>query len=453
MNSTAIALLSLCAAGLLFLPRRWAVLPLLAGACFTTVAQMIDLGPFSFTVTRSLVAVGAIRVLLRGERLHSGWIPMDRVIVVWALWACASSLFHNEPKTDVITKLGQSYDALGIYFLLRIFCHTFEDVLRLSRATVLVLLPVASAMLLEHIVGRNYFSIFGGVHELPMVRDGRIRSTGPFMHPILAGTVGAVSLPLMVGLWRFHRASAWMGGVACLAMVVTSNSSGPVMSALSALAALCLWPYRLKMQTIRRAAVAAYIVLDIVMKAPAYYLIAHIDITGSSTGWHRAALIEAAFQHLNEWWLTGTDYTRHWMPTGVSWSPDHTDITNHYLHMGVMGGLPLMGLFIALLACGFSCTGKTVRVKIAPRERFLAWALGAVLFAHATTFISVSYFDQSVLFLYVVLAAAGSVASAAVRRRPAGARARHDGTPDRGTAEGGQNVPQPAQRALAPPAV
>ena len=32
------------------------------------------------------------------------------------------------------------------------------------------------------------------------------------------------------------------------------------------------------------------------------------------------------------------------------------------------------------------------------------WALGASLFSHAATFLSVSYFDQPVVFLYLTLA-------------------------------------------------
>ena len=147
-------------------------------------------------------------------------------------------------------------------------------------------------------------------------------------------------------------------------------------------------------------------------------------MTGSSTGWHRARLIEMSLAHLDEWWLAGTDYTRHWMPSGVSWNPKHTDITNHYLQMGVMGGLPLMFLFIGLLATGFVYVGRRVRLrKMRRKDRFMMWALGSALFAHATTFISVSYFDQSVLFIYLTLAAIGSACHeplrAAVRKSAA----------------------------------
>ena len=41
----------------------------------------------------------------------------------------------------------------------------------------------------------------------------------------------------------------------------------------------------------------------------------------------------------------------------------------------------------------------------------MVWALGASLFANAATMISVSYFDQSFVFLYLKLAAIGSLKS------------------------------------------
>jgi hypothetical protein len=172
-----------------------------------------------------------------------------------------------------------------------------------------------------------------------------------------------------------------------------------------------MWRWRLWIPHIFWALVLAYIGLDIIMNDPAYYIIARADIIGGSAGWHRARLIESAIEHLSEWWLAGTDYTRHWMPTGVPWSEDHTDITNHYLKMGVIGGLPLMILFIVVLAEGFSYVGKTWRhaVGLPSAFQFMVWSLGASLFSQAATLISVSYFDQSFVFLYLTLAAIGSV--------------------------------------------
>jgi hypothetical protein len=392
-----------------------------------TLGQGIDLGPFTFSVLRILVLVGVIRVLVRGERLPGGLAGMDWLTLGWGAWALIASAFHKEPSSYLVSQMGLVYNTLGCYFLIRCFCHTPDDFVQLLKMTALVLVPVALEMLHEQFTGRNLFAVFGGVPETVTVRNDRLRSQGPFAHAILAGTVGAVCAPLMIGLWRHACWPARLGLTACVVMVFCSASSGPLMSLIFAVFALLLWRWRHLTRHIRIAAVLGYLLLALVMKAPPYYLVARIDLAGGSTGWHRAALIESGIKHLKEWWWAGTDYTRHWMPTGVTWSENHTDITNHYLQLGVVGGLPLMVLFILTLAFGFSYLGGCVRSAMLPLEgsTFLCWALGASLFSHAATCISVSYFDQSFLFLYVDLAAATSLHAALKRPTLGGAADAH----------------------------
>jgi hypothetical protein len=390
---------------LFLLPRRWAPLPLLLGACYMTLGQGVLLGPFHFTFIRIIVGIGIARVIARRE-WASRMNGLDWLMLVWALWALVSSAFHKDPTAELIFHLGLIYNACGIYFLLRAFCRSAEDVELLCCITAMVLAPLAAEMVLEQLTAHDMFSLLGGVPDSPEVRNGRIRSQGPFLHSILAGTVGAVCLPLMVGLWQRHRQKAILGIVSCLMIVVFSASSGPASSALMAIAALFMWYYRDKLRLFRWLAVLGYIGLYIVMKAPPYYLMQRLDLAGGSTGWHRAALIEASIDHLQEWWLAGTDFTRDWMPTGVSWNPDQTDITNHYLFLGVIGGLPLMAIHIVILAKAFSYIGRMLKnVNGSPQGwPFVLWALGAALFAHAATSISVAYFDQSFVFLYLTLA-------------------------------------------------
>ncbi|MDP3014552.1 MAG: hypothetical protein Q8M92_09935, partial [Candidatus Subteraquimicrobiales bacterium] len=91
MNDFAIVFVIINAAALLFLQRRWAPLPLLIGACYMTLGQGIEVGPFSFTIIRILVAAGVVRLIIRGERLEGGMNGLDWLMVVWALWALMSS--------------------------------------------------------------------------------------------------------------------------------------------------------------------------------------------------------------------------------------------------------------------------------------------------------------------------------------------------------------------------
>ena len=415
MNATALTFTLLSTLALLVLPRRWAPLPLLAGACYMTAGQRIDVGPFTFTVLRILLAAAFTRIILRRESLAGRWNRLDSLIVAWGIWAAVSSVFHEDVSSSLVNHLGTVYNTWGIYFLLRIFCSSLDDVVRLCRTTAIVLVPVALEMVYEQAAFHNLFSMFGGVPDTPQLRDGRIRAFGPFGHPILAGSVGGVTLPLMIGIWKYHRASACVGILVCVTMVIASASSGPAMSASVGITAICLWRSRRYTRLFRWMLLGAYTALELVMERPAYFIIQRLEVVGGSTGWYRSRLIETALEHLNEWWLAGTDVTRHWMFANANdINANHIDITNFYLALGVMGGLPLLLLHIAILTTAFSYVGQGFADSAggpAPR-RFMLWTLGCALLAHAVTSISVSYFDQSFIFLYLTLAAVGSAHAA-----------------------------------------
>ncbi len=71
------------------------------------------------------------------------------------------------------------------------------------------------------------------------------------------------------------------------------------------------------MRAIRWGIVVILLALHAVMKAPVWFLISRLsELTGGS-GWYRSALIDAFIRHFDEWWLIGTGYTAHWMPTGL----------------------------------------------------------------------------------------------------------------------------------------
>jgi hypothetical protein len=413
MNDYAIIFLLVSTIALLLIPRHWAPLPLLIGACYIPSVAVVQLGPLHFSAVRIVICAGLVRIIIRGERLTDRMNSLDWLMLVWALWAIFSGLFHKDPSAAIVNRLGLVYDACGIYLLIRVFCRSLDDVVKLCHITTILLVPLAIAMLYENLTRYDVFSALTDDLFSTEIRSGRIRAQGPFAHSILAGTVGAGCLPLIVALWHEHRIMTVIGIGACLVIVYASSSSGPIMSAMTAIGALFMWRWRHKIRLVRWLAVFGYILLDLVMKDPAYFIMARIDFVGGSTGWHRAKLIQASIDHLSEWWIVGTDYTLHWIGTGIAATAEHTDITNYYLQMGVIGGLPLMLLFIVILSKGFSIVGATQR-EISPltrQYRFVSWALGASLFVHATTFISVSYFDQTVVFFYLTLAAISATQS------------------------------------------
>jgi hypothetical protein len=415
MTAFTVIFLLLNAAALLALPRRLALLPLLVGCCYMTVSQQINAGPVTLTVIRILVAVGIMRVIVRGERVSGGICGMDKLMLCWAIWLVLSSSLHPGDKAPLVFNLGQAFNIGGIYILIRVFCATRDELVGIIKLIAWLLLPIALEMVSEHFTGRNMFSIFGGIVQH---RDDKFRAVGPFAHSILAGSVGAACLPLMVAIWKNNRLPAAVGITACVMIVIASNSSGPLMSLVFGIMAILLWTRREWMRYVRWGIVVMYLLLELVMDRPAYYIIGEIDLTGSSTGWHRARLIESCLNHIGEWWLAGTNFTRHWMPTGVSWSPDHCDITNYYVLMGVFAGLPLVLLFVAMIWTGFVYIGRIMdeTPPEAEGEQFIIWCVGSALFAHTATCISVAYFDQSYIFMFLCLAATASLRMSSMER-------------------------------------
>jgi hypothetical protein len=373
------------------------------------IGQVLELGPFHFTVIRLLVLGGLLRVCIRRERVSRGINLMDRLMLIWTGWLVADSAFHSPFSSVLIFRLGVAFESLGIYWLMRTFIQNSDDFLLVGKIVIVLLVPLMAEMLWEKQTGRNLFgSLVGGIDEYSEIRNGKVRAQGPFAHSILAGTVGAVCLPLALLYWRESRKMALAGLAGSSAIVLSSASSGPLMTLMAVLGALATWTVRDKLRSIRGVIVFGIVALGLAMNDPVYYLIARIDLTGGSTGYYRAALIDAAIRHLSEWWSVGTDYTRHWLETGAV-NPNHVDLVNHYIAMGVMGGLPLMLLFMGILYVAFTAVGRALSPEVSVEQQFLAWTLGSILFGHATTFISVSYYDQTIVFLYLLLAGIGSV--------------------------------------------
>src|SRR5437868_2667170 len=149
MNAFAALLMVICGIGMLGLPRRWALLPLLVGACYMTNAQTINLGPFHFTVLRILVLIGFIRAKSRGEYIAGGLKALDWLVLAWGAWMLFASFFHRPFGEALVFRLGSVYNVLGFYFLVRTFCRDTNDLVQTIKITALILAPVALEMINE----------------------------------------------------------------------------------------------------------------------------------------------------------------------------------------------------------------------------------------------------------------------------------------------------------------
>lgn len=402
------------AAGLLLLvlPRRYAIAPILMMCCYMTMGQSVVVVGCHFTMIRVMMLFGWTRVILHGEIRRIGLNQLDTFILWWTAVSFVAYVALWRSGDAVIYKLGEAYNVIGFYFLFRMLLRSLDDVVDVFRMLAVLIVPLAGFMLLEKSTGRNLFAVFGGVSEVTAVRDGVLRCTGPFAHPILAGTFGATVFPFFVCLWATGRTGkliATGGAVSSSIIAITSGSSGPVLALMAGVLALLLWRMRANMRQLRIGLSLGVVCMHFLMKAPVWFLLARVDVFSGSTGYHRAILIDSAIRSLDDWWLAGTKSTASWADEEMGLF----DVTNQYLHEGSEGGLFSMLLFIWVIVCGFRLVGLTWRAMAEAgepeRSQFFVWGLGAALFAHVVSYISVSYFDQNFVNWYLLLAMIATV--------------------------------------------
>ena len=105
--------------------------------------------------------------------------------------------------------------------------------------------------------------------------------------------------------------------------------------------------------------------------------------------------------------LDWNPYTANWAPAGqvLAVDPNNMDITNHYVAQGIRGGLLGLGLFIGSIVVCFKVVGREVRYPSGLKlDEELLWAVGVGLACNCVAFISISYYDQVIVFWFWTLA-------------------------------------------------
>ena len=409
LNPTAALFLLMMALLLLVLPRRYSLVPMFAAACYMTVGQVVMVGSLNFSIIRILTVVGWIRLTIRGEWRLFPLHVIDRAVLYWTAASVVIYTILWGTSAAFIYKCGQAYDAVGLYFVFRSLIRSFDEITAAFRLFVWLLIPLAGFMIIEKITGRNVFGVFGGVPDFTVVREGVLRCQGPFPHSILAGTFAAALVPFFLALWwqkngQFHSI---IGLICSTAITVTSGSSGPFMTFACGLLGMGMWRLRFRMRHVRWGIVIGLLCVQLVMKNPFWFVIAHLGVFSGSTSYYRAFLIDQTIRHFSEWWLIGTKYEQPWAPMLI-------DITNMYVRVAFDGGLVALILFFLLLKRSYAGVGRAIRMRRLEliRDQRCIWSLGAALFAHTMTFLAVWYWDQNVVNWYILLAMIAAVSTA-----------------------------------------
>ena len=391
------------------LRRKYLIVPLLLIAFLVPLGQQLVVGGLHIFVLRVIVLAGLIRMFvskrpLGASRIAGGFDNFDKLFVAWVVLHSIAFVLLYSQMGAVVNQFGYLWDNLGAFFLLRFLIRDDKDVERAIRVFALIAVVVAAGMIVEHFRQVNVFGLLGGVRIAPELRNGHVRAQGPFAHSLLAGTFGAILMPLFFWLWksRRFRSTAVLGMVSSTLIPFLTGSSTPLLAYAAGVGATCMWALRKYMRLVRWGIVGALIALHLVMKAPVWFLIGHIDVVDGSSASHRAHLVDLFIRNIGDWWLLGTD-------ANLNWGWDMWDTANQYVEEGYGGGLAAFICFVGLIALAFSRVGRARKRVQGRRQEWRFWLLGAALFANAVAFFGISYFDQTRIAWFALLAMISAV--------------------------------------------
>lgn len=400
---------------ILVLPRKKIIFPIFLFAMLVPEDQILVIGGLHFPILRILVFFGFLRIILarlrdREEIFAGGMNRLDKSVLLLVGFTGINGILLWKAWGEVVFQFGMAYTVIGVYTLLRFLIRDEEDVKRLLRAWALAIAVVSVVMVCEKLTGGNFaYEALGGarsaVLEKVTNRGGTLRATGTFQHPIIAGTFGAISWPLFLGLWlggeKKDRKYAVLGLTAASLIPFLTGSSTSVVALAAAIFGMCCWFLRRFMRPIRWAIAATLVGLDLVMNGPVWALITRFNLTGSSDADHRYELVNQCILHFGQWALVGTKNFDSW-----GWSM--WDLANQYVSVADTSGLIPLICFLGVLVYAFKFVGnarKAADQEGNRAEELFIWALAVSVFANAVGFFGISYWDQIIVAWYAILAA------------------------------------------------
>jgi hypothetical protein len=390
---------------------RWmAAVAVIVAVCYVTEGQVVNVGVFHFTAIRIVLLAGLIRVMARGEWRYIRFNRLDGILVACNCAIAVISILRVGTLEQVVYQVGSLYNIFLSYIVFRCLVRDERDFREVVRKLAPLIVPLALLVLIESLTNHNLFSVFGDVDASSMIRNGHVRSQGPFHSPVTTGAFG-MTFAMLYGSVLFageRTRFAVVGLVASLLIMICAGSSGPLLGFVFGLLAFACWPLRRHTRALRWGLFLLVVGLSLVMKAPVWFILARASDLAGGGGYHRAYLIDQFVNHFDSWWLLGTSDTHDWFPYQLVGS-GQADITNAFVWAGVSGGLVGLILFVALVVRCFQRIGMAMKSRRGnePATVKMFWGIGSTLVASIGVLFSITYFDQMGVIWYFLLACIG----------------------------------------------
>lgn len=387
------------AAIVLVVPLRWCFLVYLVSLLYYPPYLRLMIFGCTISVGRLVIAVLLIRCLMDTRLLRNfHWIKLDTLIVVAdVIYTAALLLAAGDVAAVLKQRAGIMLETTVTYFAARLIINDRASLVHFVKSVVIVLLGVAFLGIIEagttispynglmghrfnadNALGGTKFDsqevIMGHGHE---GRWGFFRAQGAQSHPIIFGASFVVFLPLIWKLFCSSERKQWhipVFGIIALGGA-SSLSSTPFTGLIVAISGLAFERFKrwTKVVLLSGALFCVFIEFYSAKHHFYYVLLAKISSMGGA-GYDRGRLMDAAFRHLPEYWLTGYGFN------DPGWGPevfrtDYTDVCINYIYIAVTYGIFGLFAYVAILCNLLGSLWRRYRMLFEGVDRDICWAL------------------------------------------------------------------------------
>lgn len=402
-------LLSLLSVAVLVVKKENIIVPLVVAMCFLPADIALKIGPLHFYAVRIIGLLALFKIYSSFEKRNVSFNAIDKLFISYNILGAIIYFIASQDKSGAfIYKCGTLVDSIVLYIVLRNAIQTKGNILKTIEIFSYCVLALLPFVIFEYFTAQNLFSILG--REAIAIRDGKIRAACTFSHSILFGSFAAALVPILWGYYKYKQSIVRIIAVfICFFFVFASSSSGPIVALAGALFFLMFFKWKRYSSYLAWFTLFAATFVHFAREKPLWhFLYVRLTLRAGSTGWHRYMLTDAAIKEFWNWWLLGYgDIGPRWHE--AYWPRNHatfTDVTNQYLLEGVRGGFFTMLIFMILCFKTIKVLGSYAISQSDPKDQWLWWGFTAMMITHCISFLSVSYFGQITMLLYLTIAVA-----------------------------------------------
>jgi len=370
----------------------------------------VPIGPIAFSIPRLAALLLLMRLLIKGKHRKIKKNSIDVMVVVLWLWVIFATIIADSVISYTTQMIGWGLDTVLMYFIARMSFQNENDVkafygwLAITAIIMCILGVIETTTSSSPYMGLIQFREWQWINKPNSYRLGLLRAKASTSVHIYFGMFMMMTAGMIWSIRKYvennfrYKITLLSAFIAAL----TSMSSGPWL-ACSFIIIFSFFEKRTKyIKPIFISFVMFAIFLEIASNRHFYNLIDYVALN-SGTAWYRTRLLEIAVNNLNEYWLfgIGSNMPHHWAQQLDGRL--HIDIVNHFLMIGLYGGLPAMLMYIAIHVKTFKRAISARRIHSDDKNKSLLYGLLATILALDISSMSVSLFGPPLLLSYLLI--------------------------------------------------